>query len=280
MRNLRLWIALLIIWLVFLFNIERITESIDIISYTYIFVGVVAVITILLPALKTRYFLTLLLIPSIFFLFFKAAVEQGGWYGNLFQGPALPLTVTQLSAIILTGLLARQVNSRLGDILSGIANLTFAHIGTPPPNFNNEQASIYQEIKRARYYNRPLSVLALKVGRNVLNSVIPYTLQEVQQALIKEYALAQIATVLDRTLKDFEIISLRDNDCFIMVLPEVNSADSKVYVERLQTALREQLNISPQVGQASLPDNAVTVEGLIDLAIDNAIRNGVETPSS
>ncbi|MBI1878635.1 MAG: hypothetical protein HYR94_10485 [Chloroflexi bacterium] len=231
MKSLRFWIIILIIWLIFFFNIERINSPVNIRSYTYIFVAVVVALTLALPGLRQIPFLMLLLVPIPVFLSLKALMERGHWYENLLVGYALPLTVTQVSAIILTGLLARQINYGLREFEEVIANITFDYIGRLPKPFSEGQGRMYREVKRARRYHRPVAVIALNVSEADFQVVLPQMVKEVQQAMMREYVMAGIARILDKNIHDFDTIAVRDNN-FILVLPEIPAEEATQITQR------------------------------------------------
>jgi GGDEF domain-containing protein len=269
MKNLRFWTIVLIIWLIFFFNVERINSPINIRSYTYIFVAVMVAVTLALPRLQRMPFLILLIIPVPIFLWLKAGFESGNWYYNLLAGYALPVTVTQVSAIILTGLLARQINYGLREFEGVIQSITFGYIGQLPKHFSDEQGPMYREVKRARRYHRPLAVIALKINEGDLQVALPKMVKEIQQAMMREYVMAGIARVLNESMHDFDTIALRDNH-FILVLPEISTEEVNRIAHQLEETVKERMKIRLQVGTANFPDEAMTFESLVELALKHA----------
>ena len=158
-------------------------------------------------------YLVLLLIPVPLFLWFKAL-----WSGDPIIGSALPLTVTQISAIVLTGFISIQISYNLREVEQLIHNITFNYIGKHPQSFAEAQQSIYRELSRARRYHRPLSVVTLKVDPESVKAAVPKLTKEVQQAMMNEYLFARITRVLNEAVSDFGTIALRNNH-FIVVLP-------------------------------------------------------------
>jgi hypothetical protein len=270
MKNLRFWITVLILWIIFFFNIERISSSINILrSYTYIFVAVVVAMTLVLPRLQRLPFFILLVTPVPIFIVVKVLMEKGDWYRILLQGSAFPLTVTQVSAILLSGLLARQIHYGLREFEGVIANITFGYIGKQPKPFSDGQGAMYREIKRARRYHRPLTVVALKVNEADMQAVLPRMVKEVQQAMMREYTMAGIARILDDNMHDFDTIAVRDNH-FIVVLPEIPAEEAVHIGQKLEEAVKESMKIKLQVGTASFPNEAMTFESLVEMALQNA----------
>ncbi len=274
MKKLRLWIVVLVIWLILIFNVERINSPVNIRSHTYIFIVVAAIITLITPRLQSIPLLLLLLAPVPAFLWFKAFMESGPWYENLMRGYALPVTLTQISVIILTGLLTRQINRGLQEFEDVIAKITFGRVGQPPRPFAEGQGAMYSEVKRARRYQRPLAVIALKVDDQMINLALPKIVQEVQQSMLKEFLLASIARTINENTYDFDTIALHDN-CFVVVLPEAPAEQIPMIAQRLEKALKENLDVKLAVGMASFPNDAVTFEKLIEVAISQAESSAV-----
>lgn len=272
MKSLRFWIIILIIWLIFFFNVERINSPVNIRSYTYIFVAVVVALILALPKLQKLPFLMWLTVPIPVFLGLKALMEKGHWYENLLVGYALPLTVTQVSAIILTSLLARQIIYSLHEFEEVIAKITFGHVGKLPKPFSDGQRTMYKEVKRARRYHRPLAVIAFKISESDFQVILPKMVQEVQQAMMREFVMAGIARILDANMHDFDTIAVRDNH-FILVLPEIPAEEAAHIAQKLEDAIADQMQIKLQVGTATFPKEAMTFESLVDLALDNAQKS-------
>ncbi len=279
MKNLRFWIIVLIIWLIFFFNVERINSPINIRSYTYVFVAVMVAVTLALPRLQRLPFLVLLIIPIPVFLWVKANFERGDWYHNLLAGYVLPLTITQVSAIILTGLLARQIHHGLREFEGVIHSITFGYIGQLPRPFSEGQGPMYREVKRARRYNRPLAVIALKVNEGDIQVALSKIVKEVQQAMMREYVMAGIARVLNESVHDFDTIALRDNH-FILVLPEISVEEVNRIAHQLEETVKEKMEVRLQVGTANFPAEAMTFESLVELALKNTAEQPVQVRST
>jgi GGDEF domain-containing protein len=264
MRKLRLWVVLLIVWLIFIFNIERINSPINIRSYTYIFVALAAVIALAIPKTRRLSYLAIMFIPVPSFLLFKVI-----WRGDILLGEALPLTVTQVSAIILTGMITRQISYGLRDLEQLVNTITSGYIGKLPKTFEEAEGAIYNEVRRARRHHRPLSVIALKVEPESFQVALPRVIQQIQRAMMNEYVLAGITRVLDENVPDYGAIALRNNH-FIVVLPETTDREAPLLAQTLQKTVQEKVEVKLLAGTASFPIEGVTFEALVELAIHNA----------
>lgn len=264
MNGLRFWTTILIIWLIFVFNIERINSPINIRSYTYIFIALAAVLALAWHKTSRLSYLALIFIPAPSFLLFKLI-----WRDDPVFGQALPLTITQVSGIVLTGLIARQISYGLRDVKQIVNNVTTAYIGKLPQSFSEAQGIIYKELRRARRHHRPLSVITLQVDPASVKVALPRMIKEIQQVMMNEYAMAGITRVLDSNVTDFGTIALRDNQ-FIVVLPEITDHEAPLIAQSLCNAVQEKMDVKLHIGTASFPTEAVTFEALIDLASSKA----------
>lgn len=281
MKRLRLWTVVLGLWFVFFFNIERIlraaanegsllnTEVNLIQTYTYAFAALSFVLILLLPRLGLLGFSGLMTAFVSLFLVLWYNLAQWNNYSITSGGQIATLTVLtiiQVSAILITGLLARQVNSALREFEGVIADITFNHIGARPKPFYESQGNMYRELKRARYYQRPLSVIALEIDNATFEVNAPTIVSDLQQAMIKEFVMAKMARIMDSKLYDFNSIAIKDNN-FIITLPETDKDTAMATIVRLKEALATEMNLNPKIGTASFPENAVTFERLIEHAL-------------
>lgn len=271
MTRLRFWTIILITWLILLFNIERVNSPINIQAYTYIFVALTAVLTLMLPRLRWLSYWTLILVSIVVFLLVKVF-----WHQHMIWGAALPLTVTQVSIIVLTGSISRQINSGLRELEDVISGITFNRIGSLPSSFSEMQGSIYKELRRARRYQRPLSVVTLRVDQDALQRALPEMIKTVQQAMMREYVFANVSRILDENMDDFDTITLRDNN-FVLILPEKTSDEAWLVAQQLQEVIQEEMHITLQTGMANFPDEAITFETLIEKAIESVDRKDQRT---
>ena len=276
MRKIRFWIIISGIWLTFFFNIERIlfgdVDTNIIRADTYIFVVIVALIPLLLPKLSNFSFASLLTIVTALFLivWYQDTRWEKDVAANYTHINAVTLLVLiQVNAIILTGLLTRQISYGLEEFEEVIANITYGHIGKRPTPFAVEQGEMYREVRRAARYKRPLAMIALKVDEKSMEVPLPEIVKDTQQAMMKEFTMAGIAKVLDESLFSFDKIALRDNYFFVL-LPETESKDLPNIAQKLKDALWKKIEVQVQIGTACFPEEAITFESLVEMAVNNA----------
>jgi hypothetical protein len=261
MKRMRFLVSALIIWLFLFYNIERLSVPINIISsVAYTLVPIIAALTITVSPLRKVSLWLNLVLPIPIFLVLKA------WLGYRIWGTALPLTVTEICAIALTTILARWVSNGLWEFESAIARITIGQIGKLPESFSTDR-EIYREVRRARYHQRPLALMAIGVEEESIQIALDRMVQEVQRAMMKQYVLSGVAKTLCDELEDYNVIAQHNNH-FLALLPEVTPEKLAGLIGRLRKAVSEQVGVNLQIGTASFPEDAVTFESLVEKAVE------------
>ncbi len=259
MKRLRFLIAMLVGWLFFFYNIERSSEFIDITDVAYTFVPAMVIATVLASRLHRIPAWAHVIVPIPVFLVLKVWVKSGMW------GSYLPMTVIEVCAIILTTILARRVSMGISEFESAVANISIGQISNLPEPFSTGQGEIYRQVRRARDHQRPLALMALRVEEESIQVALDRMVQEAQQAMMEQYVLSGVSKTLCNELEDYNIIAKRNNH-FLVLLPEVTPDKLPDLVKRMRKAVSEQVGVTLQVGTASLPENAVTFEALVEKA--------------
>lgn len=267
----RLLVAILVIWLFLFYNIERLSKPINITKVAYVFVPLMTAIAIVIPRLRKVPLWVLLAVSLPAFLLLKA------WVGYPVWGVSLPLTVTEIGVIAVTTVLARWVNDGVSEFESAIARITIGQADKLPEPFSTGQAEMYQEVRRARHYQRPLALMAIGVEQGSIQVALDRMVQEVQQAMMKQYVLSGIARRLCDELEEYNIIA-KKNDHFLALLPEVTSEQLADLVGRLRQSVSEQVGVGLRIGTASFPEDALTFESLVEKAVEE--MNGNLEPDS
>jgi GGDEF domain-containing protein len=260
MKRMRFVVAILIVWLFVFYNIERLSEPINITRVAYTLVPFMAVLVILIPRLRKVPLGVLLVGPIPIVLLLRGWLNYGIW------GRYLPLTVTEICVIALTTILARWVGNGLSEFESAIANITIGQVGKLPEPFPTGQGEMYREVRRARHHQRPLMLVAIGVEEESVQVALDRMVQEVQQAMMKQYVLSGVSKTLCGELADYNIIAQRNNH-FFALLPEVTPEKSLDLIERLRKAVSERVGVTLRIGTASFPEDAVTFESMMEKAV-------------
>ncbi len=259
MRQLRVYVVTLILWLLLFFSVERITAPVNISHVGYVFTPLLGVLIILLPGMRKAPLWVVLALPVPIFLLLKA------WAGYEVLGASLPLTVTEVVSILLTTYLARHISNRLRDFEDAVTNITIGEDSEQPDTFETGQAEMYREVRRARHHHRPLSMIAIGIDEDMNTVALDKMVQEAQQAMIKQYLRSGVARLITNELPDYDIITQED-DHFLVLLPESTEEEAEKIGEKLRELSSRQIGVSIQTGSASFPSDAVTFESLVDRA--------------
>jgi hypothetical protein len=264
MRTMHYRVLLLVAWLLFFYTLEPAGKffslrQFDLLTaYAYVFVALVALISLALPAVHRLSLPVLISVGIVVFLVFKA------WFGYPLWGRFLPLTVTEVCAFLVTGLLTRQVMLGIREFESSIVNFTIRHIGRHPKTFAIEQGEMYQEVRRAREFNRPLTLIAIEPETGSFRAAKEKMVEEVQRATMKQYVLAALAKTLESQLSPYSIIA-QDGDKFLVLIPEARGEDLPRLVTELGETAQDALGLELRVGGASLPE-VETFDELVEAA--------------
>lgn len=134
------------------------------------------------------------------------------------------------------------------------------------------------ELKRAKRYKRPVSLLVIEVDGH----------KEIQRqfgALTSDAVLKVVASVMKDCVRDVDVAARYSGDQFAIVLPETNAAGAAVVAERIRQRVGAQaithnwnnLKVTASIGLASFPAHAREHDELIARsvqALELAVNRG------
>lgn len=267
MRQLRYFIIALVAWFFLFYNIERLIAPINLASFVYVFA--VAITVLLLLSVQ----LVRLALPWLFAIILPLYFAIKWLLGLEIGGANLPLTITELSAIIITTGLARMIGVQLEEWRKIVTSLTIGDLHAEHQPFETGQAQIYREIRRARRHQRSAALLAItavdssteSVAKRLQGTPLYRFLEEVQRETLDKYVSARIAELLVAELGDLAIVTKRD-DHFVTLLPETDGDRVQEIIRKLQVASKEKLGLQLKIGATTFPDKAVTFETMLENA--------------
>lgn len=259
MTRLRLWVSISFLWLAFLFNIERLHEPFNIASFVYVLAAVLGVLTLALPPLIRLHPTWTILSATTVFVVVKTLL------GYPVVGRGLPLTVTEAVAISATVLLARQIVLSITHFEESVFEVAALHWVQRPLDFKQMQHDFYREVRRARQYDRPVALVALKPVSADLPQRASRLIDEVHKKMKRYYVEAQIAGVIASQLHDCELVA-KCNDEFLILLPEADSQRAQSTADQLASQLRDELGTAFRTGVAAFPHQETTFSGLLERA--------------
>lgn len=259
MSRLRIYLLAILAWAFVFYNTERLIAPINIASFMY---GLAALYSIIIIFYAPVYRLK----PwSVFLISLVPYVGLKTYFSSPIGGMNIPLTVTEVVSLGITEFLSWQIGYGLETLRNEILKLTIGSANLAASPFQSAQAEFYREVRRARHYSRPVSVLSISPSKESIELSINRFLQEAQNNIIRQYIIARTADLLRSTLKETDVISMRNNH-FLILLPETEQKHLPIVTKRLQHMAQEKLGLSLKIGASTFPEDALTFESLVETA--------------
>jgi diguanylate cyclase (GGDEF)-like protein len=136
-------------------------------------------------------------------------------------------------------------------------------------NFRTFYKLLHYEVRRARRYERQLSLLLVGIDR--LELIAAQFGQEARDSLIRSAAKQLMSSI-----RDVDIPGRCRDDVFGVILPETNIEGAEVAAERIRTQLEQHsichnwstIAMTASVGAASFPSTATCLDGLFAQAAE------------
>jgi len=231
--------------------------NISLISYIF---PLISIVVVLIPLrLRRGYVFLILTLPVILFIVIKI------WAGLPFSGTSLITSLIEICAILLTTLLSIWVRGAIQEFEDAVSKVTNYSWGNRVEPASEGQSILYREVRRARNHQRPLVLLAIAVDEKSIKGSIDRMLKEAQQSIIKRFTINSVSRTLSEKLEDCDIV-VQTNNHFLVVLPETKPEDVPGLIDRLRKQVAENVGVDLKIGTASLPQDGLTYEGLLDKA--------------
>ena len=183
------------------------------------------------------------------------------WLGA-FSGFELAMTVVESSFLAVTSFLALRYAQTLCEAEGLLSELTRLSLPHPYPNATAAGPEMEKELRRARRYRRPLSMVTIETP-DVLDLEDPELKQSVREHLTRQYAVSCIADILQNETKTTDIVSYADGR-FILMLPETHREEAARLVDRLKRRVQGHLAADLKAGMSSFPSEELTIFGLME----------------
>ena len=109
--------------------------------------------------------------------------------------------------------------------------------------------------------------MVVEMDQNMPKASLERVVREIQKTMVTRYLNSSLAQLLTREARRTDLImDPEDENGFIMLCPETNSAGSEILAARLEETVREELGVNIKCGYASFPDEALTFEDLLQKA--------------
>lgn len=261
MIPLRSWISAFLLWLILFFNIERLTEVVNLASFVYVYAPLMAMVVMFgskfLRILSETFFTLILL---VIFLGLKMV------FGYPIGGQNLPITITEIACIGITYLFVKKISTIVSDFEDTISNLTFQQIGLSPRLYETtDTEDLYREVKRCRRFKHPLTLMIVRSDFDPGKLASNKMLLEMLKGFSTRYVQARLGKIYSEKLRDTDLVVIK-RDELVVLLPETSRDDAHRLLTKLKEHALKDLDIDLYCGLSFFPDNAVTLNGLIDAA--------------
>jgi hypothetical protein len=135
---------------------------------------------------------------------------------------------------------------------------------TPEP-FARNQGEMYREVRRARRYERPLSLLAVSASGAQPPAALARLAEQARAESLSRYVSAKLATLLDEETAGSTVIANR-GEHFLVLLPESSRPEAEQVAKRLERAAEERHGMRLGFGIASFPHQEITFDKLLETA--------------
>lgn len=260
MKRLRIRVILLTFWLIAFYIMAHFWDPFNISQFTYLYVLIMVIVVLTIPRLTRGRIWLILTLPTIIFFIIKSLMEER------MVGNALPITITETIAIILTTLLLIWVRSAIHEFESAVAYITLDQREKVVETTTEGKSILYREVRRARNHQRPLVLMSIAVNEKSFKGVVDRMVKEAQLSMIRQFTLANVSKTLCEKLEDCDIV-VQTNNHFLVALPETKPDDLPGLIERIRKQVADQVGVDLIVGTASLPQDGFTFEGLLDKAV-------------
>lgn len=277
MKSMRWRIALVVLWLSLLFNIERFDfekgTNVNLASSFYILAATATALFLLVPmGRRVMYVLG----GGIFaaYIILKLASPA-----PVFQGYHKYLTVTEVVALLITMGLAWLVNRGLQDFEHAVEAISLPKGRSGVLEYNQMQERIRTELGRARRHQHPMSLAAIELDPVTSEAALHRAVRDAQAALIKRYVQVQFGVFLTKHTRETDAVAHHTEDGhFLLLAPETPGDQVEILLTRLSHQVEENLGLRFRYHIADFPKTALTSEELVHKATDKLRRETETSP--
>lgn len=263
MKRLPLSIILLLLFLAFFFNLERIGVADEVLinlnTFVYILVTISVVWTIMLSFLRTLSLSwTIVLWLSVYFFLRFFIFNQNPIWGSYDSY----ITIIEICMMLISITLARWVGWNLQDFENAVENITFSEIKRAS-QLKDATESIKSEIYRSRRYNHPLTLIMVEPIKGSQDMILNQSVREIQESMISRYVSIALARALhDHIRRTDMLIEMPEKGRFIVLTPETDIRESIRVIEKIKEAAQS-IGAEVSVGIAGFPEDALTLEDML-----------------
>jgi lipopolysaccharide/colanic/teichoic acid biosynthesis glycosyltransferase/GGDEF domain-containing protein len=257
MAKLRIFIVLLVFWVIALFNIERFDSlNLNIPSSLYLLTGIGLLPTILLPStgqLRFEYISIPVIILYITMRYFGLASSQ-----------AFTIQAIALESIVLvfTLWIGRKISVNLEGFETVVDEIVFEADSSRILSMTDGEDAVNNELFRARKYERPVAILYLKLPSiSRMRRIHPDTLQY-QLSLEHRYYKTRIARIVESLVYRVDIL-VWYGDNLVICLPETTVEQAQQLATQITEVISSTIILQVPIGIAGFPQDGLIYTDLV-----------------
>ena len=262
MKQMRWRTIVLVLWLTFLFNIERIDidqgAPFNLASSVYALAMATVVLFLLVPLTRRQMYVTSLGVLALYTSFKALHLSP------FFSGVHKYLTITEISALLITAGLTWLVSQALRDFEDAVEAISMPEGPQQLLPYNKVQERMRAEMGRARRHQRPISVAMIDLDPSTFEAALHQAVRDAQAALTERYVKVRLGLFLSKQIRETDVIAQHAEDGrFLLLAPETPADQMTAMLKRLSQDVENQMGIRFRYGIADFPNGALTSEELL-----------------
>ena len=131
--------------------------------------------------------------------------------------------------------------------------------------FSRSQGEMFREVRRARRYERPLSLLAVSATGALPPAALLRLAEQARIESLDRYVSGRLASLLDEETAGSTVIADR-GEHFLVMLPEASRQEAEQVAKRIERAAEDRHGMAVRFGIASFPHQEITFDKLLETA--------------
>jgi len=174
----------------------------------------------------------------------------------------------EISGMIIAGVLVYGVGYQFKQFENAFLQMVMIRRSSNLQTQQTVQEEMEREIRRARRFERPLSLVSIEPINSCSEKQLHHHLKELVSKFEKQLLRGQIANLFTSQTKANDIITYQDGK-FLVLLPETDKRQAEAMAQRLNSLCEQTLELSVQTETASFPSEELTLSGLINRTVNS-----------
>jgi GGDEF domain-containing protein len=274
MKRMRWRTIMLVVWLTFLFNLERLDlgreSPFNLASSVYVLAAATVVVFLAAPLQRTHLYLVSVGIMGMY------AAFKGLQLSSFFTGIHKYLTITEIVALLVTIGLSWLVSQALRDFRDAVEAISMPEGRAQLLSYEKVQERIHAEMGRARRHQRPISVAMIELDPSTFDATLHQAVRDAQAAMIERYVQVRLGVFLSKHVRGTDVVAHQpEGGRFLLLAPETPAEQTSGMLKRLSREVEDQMGIRFRYSIADFPNAALTSEELLRKVSEDLQRSGV-----